>query len=80
MHFLVFLQNVHNVLSVVLKNDLGLDWSTSDVKTGKVLYYVLCLLCRYLAKNEVFNLIQDYGTSIVGRDPTLRAEITKQLE
>ena len=79
-HFLVFLQNVHNVLTVVLKNDLGIDWSTSYVKTGKILYYVLCLLCRYLAKHEQFNVIQDYGTSIVGRDRSLRDEVTKQLD
>ncbi|PWU19863.1 MAG: hypothetical protein C5B50_05385 [Verrucomicrobia bacterium] len=79
-HFLVFLQNLHNVLGVVLKNDLGLDWSTSYVKAGKVLYYALCLLCRYLAKNEVFGPLEDYGTSIVGRDRALRDEIAKQLD
>jgi hypothetical protein len=79
-HFLVFLQNLHNVLGVVLKNDIGLDWSTSYVKAGKVLYYALCLLCRYLAKNEVFGPLEDYGTATVGRDRALRDEIAKQLD
>lgn len=79
-HFLVFLQNVHNVLGVVLKNDLELDWSKSYVKTGKILYYVLCLLCRFLVKSKVFNVIEDYGTSIVGKERSLRDEITKQLD
>jgi hypothetical protein len=79
-HFLVFLQNVHNVLSPVLKNDLDLDWSTSYVKTGRVLYYVFCLLCRYLVKHQQLDVIEEYGTSIVGKDRSLRDEIAKQLD
>ena len=78
-HFLIFLQNLHNVLSPVLKNNLDLDWSTSYVKTTRVFYYVLCLLCRYLVKNLQLDIIQEYGTSIVGKDYSLRVEIAKQL-
>ena len=79
-HFLTFLQNVHNVLTLVLKNDLGLDWHTSYVKAGRVSYYVLCLFCRYLAKNELFDFVEDYGATIFGRDRSLRDEITKRLD
>jgi hypothetical protein len=79
-HLVTFMQNVHNVLTVVLKNDLGLDWTTSHVKTGKLGYFVFCLFMRYLAKEKLFRMVEDYARALWARDRTLRDEVAKQLD
>lgn len=78
-HLHVFMQNVHNVLTVVLKNDIGLDWTTSYIKTGKIFYFVFCLMMRYLAKQERFDEVAKFSDYIWAKDRALRDVIAKFL-
>ncbi|MDD5065656.1 MAG: AIPR family protein [bacterium] len=77
---LVFLQNIYNVFALVLKNDLGLEWRTSIVKSGRVQFFILCLFFRYICKEKKIDFIERYSTSIVGRDRFLREEVAKYLD
>lgn len=79
-HLLVLFQNIHNVLSLVLRNDLGLNWSESYIKSGKVIYNVFCLLIRYITKEKLKKFTDLYSDEIVGRNADFRNEISKLLD
>jgi hypothetical protein len=76
--FLTFLQNVHNVLSLVLKKDLGLTRSGNGLRPSRLTYYVMCLLMRHLAKERKRSLVIEHGTAI--SRGSLRSEIAKVLD
>lgn len=77
---LILFQNINNVLSLVLRNDLGLDWSESYVKSGRVLYDVFCLLMRYIAKEKLYKYVDLYSDEVVGRNADFRNETSKLLD
>jgi len=77
---LTFFQNVWTVLTRVLKNDLDLDWKTSQVKPNRVAGHVFCLLMRYLAKNRMRDVIIQFGQERWANQIQLRQEVAKQLD
>lgn len=58
---LTFLQNVHDTLGLVLKKDLGLSPRAGGPKVGRFTYHVMCLLMRYLAREEMGDFILALG-------------------
>lgn len=79
-HLLVFLQNVSNVLPLVLRNDLALDWKISVIKTGAIHYYIMCLLMRHLVKSKQLEFVEEYGREIWGKNQHLRNALAKHLD
>ena len=77
---LTFFQNVMNVLTLVLKKDLGLDWSASQVKPNRVARHVFCLLMRYFAKNRMNEMIIEFGQGLWAKDKQWRDVVAKQLD
>lgn len=77
---LVFLQNLHDVLPAILKSDLGLEQSNpKGPRKSRLLYYTMCLLVRYLAKNEMSDFVGLYGTKLLGRKESFRRDVAKHL-
>jgi AIPR protein len=63
--FLTFLQNLHEVVPLVLKKDLGLITDGSGPRPSRLTYFAMCLLVRYLAKNKDYEFVKEYGGAIV---------------
>lgn len=78
--FLVFLQNLSDVASVILKKDLNLTQRGGGPKPSRLRYYTICLLTRYLARERQHDLVLEYGKSLVGRDRGFREEIAGILK
>jgi AIPR protein len=78
--FLTFLQNITNVLTLVLKKDLDLDWNASQVKPNRISRHVLCLLVRYLAKKRRNDVIIEFGQRLWARDKQWRDEVKQHLD
>jgi hypothetical protein len=80
--FLTFLRNVHEVLSTILKKDLGLEGNGTGPKPSKLTFYAMCLLMRYIAKyrNRMSCIIMEYGGAITVRKDQLRAKIASELD
>ena len=78
-HLLVFLQNMFNVMTLVLQKDLLLDWKESKVKSGKIEFHIICLLMRYLVKNQM-EFIKEYSIEIWGKNQNLREGLAKHLD
>jgi hypothetical protein len=72
---LTFLQNLHDVLPLVLKRDLGLSQDGAGPRPSQLGFYVMCLLMRYLAKSKRSDVIVEYGRKLWGRDRAFREEI-----
>ena len=77
---LTFLQNVMNILTLVLKKDLDLDWNASQVKPNRISRHVLCLLLRYLAKKRRNDVIIEFGQCLWARDKQWRDEVKQHLD
>jgi hypothetical protein len=77
--FLLFLQNLHDVLPLVLKKDLNLEPLEGGPKPAGLSFYVMCLLCRYLAKEGERDFVVEYGRKLWGRDRTFRKAVEKHL-
>jgi hypothetical protein len=77
---LILLQNIHNVLPLVIRNDIGLNWRDSHVKSGKVIYNIFCLLIRHITKEKLYNFVDLYSDEIVGRNVDFRREVSKLLD
>ncbi len=78
--FLTFLQNLHDVIFVVLKKDMGFDQDENGPKPGSLGYYSMCLLLRYLAKEEEFEKIHEFGHNLWGRHKQFRSYISRMLD
>jgi hypothetical protein len=76
--FLTFLQNLHDVTSVVLKKDLGLERDGPGPKLSSLTYFVMCLLVRYLTKKNDREVVREFGGKTWGRKNQWR-EKTKLL-
>lgn len=78
--FLTFMQNVKDVLTLVLKNDLGLDWKKSYVKSARITPHVFCLLMRYLAKKGLSDPVVEFGQRLWAKNGDWRTEVAKHLD
>ena len=77
---LTFMQNLMNVLTLVLKKDLDLDWSDSQVKPNRISRHVFCLLLRYLTKKRLNDVAVEFGQRLWGRNTQWRDEVKKHLD
>jgi hypothetical protein len=78
--FIILLQNLHDVLPAVLKNDLGLEQSNAKApRKSRLLYYTMCLLVRHLAKNRMDDWVGMYGSELLGREQGFREEVVREL-
>jgi hypothetical protein len=77
--FLVFLQNLHDILPIVLKRDLNLEPGEGAPKPGRLTFFTMCLLSRYLARENKGNFVLEYGRTLWGRNRTFRDEIASYL-
>jgi len=77
---LTFLQNLHDVISLVLKKDLDLEQDGKGPKPGSLGYYAMCLLLRHLAKQREYDVIVEFGNSLWGRNEQFRGEVTLLLD
>jgi hypothetical protein len=73
--FLTFLQNLHDVLPLVLKRDLGLSQDGPGPRPSQLGFYVMCLLVRHFAKHRQSDVVTEYGEKLWGRDKSFRDEI-----
>jgi hypothetical protein len=73
--FMVFLQNLHDVLPLVLKKDLSLEPSPGAPLPHRLTYYAMCLLCRFLAKEKRLDAVREYGIELWGRHKTFRDQV-----
>ncbi len=77
--FLTFLQNLHDVLGLVLKKDLNLDPSPGAPRPARCTYHVICLLTRYLAREEMSEFVVDWGTRLHHKEPEFREAVRRVL-
>ncbi len=77
---LTFLQNLHDVISLVLKKDLDLEQKGDGPKPGSLGYYAMCLLVRYLAKHHEYDTIREFGSVLWGRNDQFRSEVAQLLD
>ncbi len=78
--FLIFLQNLHDVIPVVLKKDLKLSNNEYGISRNRLVYFTINLLIKYLAKTGRLDLIYDYGNRLLGRNKTFRDDVAKVLD
>jgi hypothetical protein len=78
---LVVLQNLHDVLPAILKNDLGLEQQNPKApRKTRLLYYSMCLLLRYLARDGNRDWISMYGQELLGRQSGFRSDTVRELD
>jgi hypothetical protein len=77
--FLVFLQNLDDVLGVILKKDLNLNPKGAGPRPVRLKYYTLCLCVRYMAKNGMSKSIKIFGDTLQGKKHAFRDEIGRIL-
>lgn len=78
--FLVFLQNLHDVIRVVLKKDLGLErQNPKGPAPSRLTYFAMCLLLRHLAKYKEIDAVFDYSTALYGKDAYFRDRVRRWL-
>jgi hypothetical protein len=77
--FLTFLQNLHDVIFVILKNDLRLSQRGDGPKPSALGYYTMCLLARYIAKKRMDEDVIEFGSQLWGRHWQFRDKITELL-
>ena len=73
--FLTFLQNLHDVVGLVLKKDLNLAPKADGPKPTRFLYETICLLARYLAREDMGEFVAEWGTKLYGRHGQFREAI-----
>jgi hypothetical protein len=77
---LTFLQNLNDVIPLVLKKDLDLQQEGKGPKPGGLGYYAMCLLTRYLAKQNDEAIIQEFGGELWGRSEQFRFKVAQLLD
>ena len=77
---LIFLQNLHDVIPVVLKKHLKLWESEYGISKNRLVYFTINLLFRYFEKTNNFNLIYDYGDRLFGKNRMFREDVAKILD
>ncbi|MDR4494793.1 MAG: AIPR family protein [Nitrospirales bacterium] len=77
--FLVFLQNLDDVLGVILKKDLNLNPKGAGPRPARLKYYTLCLCVRYMGKVGLQECVRDFGGALQGKKHVFRDEIVRKL-
>jgi hypothetical protein len=77
--YLTFLQNVHDVIGLVLKKDLNLEPKAGGPKPARFIFQTICLLTRYLAREDMSEFVATWGTRLYGRSGAFREELRKIL-
>ena len=80
MAFLIFLQNLHDVIPVVLKKDLKLNDNEYGISKNRLVYFTINLLIKHLEKSRNMDLIYNYGDRLVGKNKVFRDEVAKVLD
>jgi hypothetical protein len=73
--FLVFLQNLDDVLGVILKKDLNLNPKGAGPRPARLKYYTLCLCARYMAKAGLQDSVREFGGALQGKKHDFRDAI-----
>jgi len=76
---LTFLQNIHDVIFVVLKKDIGLTQRGPGPRPASLGYHAMCLLLRHLAKNKMHDFVSEFGRVLWGRANPFRERVAKVL-
>jgi hypothetical protein len=77
--FLTFLQNVHDTIGLILKKNLDLEPRPGGPRPSRLIYHVMCLLMRYLARENMSEFVLQWGTRLHYRDGDFREAIRKIL-
>jgi hypothetical protein len=77
--YLTFLQNLHEVVGLVLKMDLKLVQNGTGPKPSRLVYQTICLLTRYLAKEDRGDFVAEWGDKLYGRKTDFREEVRKLI-
>jgi hypothetical protein len=64
LHVLVFLQNLHDVMSRILKKDLGLAPKNGGPRPSRFVYHAICLVMRYLARDDQIDYVLERGQKL----------------
>lgn len=78
--FLIFLQNLHDVIPVILKKDLKLNSNEYGVSSNRLVYFSINLLIKYIEKTQKLDLIYEYGDKLVGKNRNFREDVAKVLD
>jgi AIPR protein len=78
--FLIFLQNLHDVIPVVLKKDLNLYDNEYGISKNRLVYFTINLLIKHLEKSRNLDLIYNYGDRLVGKNKLFRDDVAKVLD
>jgi len=77
---LTFLENVHQVMSPILKNECELEQEKDGPTPTRLLYYSICLLMRHLAKENMTDLVEQYGQDLCWWNRDFRARVASILK
>lgn len=77
---LTFLQNLHDVMPLVVKMNLGLEKIKNGPSPSRLSYYALALLIAYIEEKEDIKFIKMFGTKLWGRNKVIRDELLKKLD
>ena len=77
---LTFLQNLHEVLSRVLKKNLELEQHVGGPSRVSLRPYAMCFLLRWLAKHRNYESVLEYGDQMYGTNYDFREEVAKWLD
>jgi nucleoside 2-deoxyribosyltransferase len=75
---LCFLQNVHDNIEAAVSTDLRSP--VRRLKATHLKYIALCLLLRYLARQNMVEFVKQYGKSVLGGDSDLRKSLESKIE
>lgn len=78
--FLIFLQNLKDVMPVVLKKHLNLIDNEYGISRNRLVYFTINLLIQYMEKSKDLDLIYYYGDRLVGKNKTFRDDVAKTLD
>lgn len=78
--FLTFLQNLHDVVGVILKKDLNLVPVGGGPSPSYLKYRTMCLVVRYLAKQNDRDFIENYGVQLGGDSQNFRDDVRKLIK
>ena len=76
---LTLLQNLHDVMALVLKKDLNLVPKEGAPKPARLMYHAICLLTRYLAKEDMRDFVALWGAQLHYKDKDFREEVRRIL-
>lgn len=77
--FLIFLQNLNDVMPVVLKKHLKLRENEYGITRNRLVFFTINLLIRYFEKSQNLDLVYEYGDRLVGKNHDFRNDVSKML-